>query len=217
MAEKMEFVNNYSDLSTNQGYQFEFYCNRCGSGYRTHFKPSITGTVSGAMDAANSLFGGFFGKAADLSERVRSASWEKAHDEAFQNAIEELKPDFIQCPRCSSWVCRRNCWNTQRGLCKGCAPDLGVEMSAAQSSRTVEEIWAHSKMAEEDREMLQEKSWREGVRATCPNCESPLAKNVKFCPECGANIKSSTHCSECGVELQPGAKFCTECGTKVAK
>ncbi|HLE52803.1 MAG TPA: zinc ribbon domain-containing protein [Anaerolineales bacterium] len=217
MAEKMEFVNNYSDLSTNQGYQFEFYCNRCGSGYRTHFKPSITGTVSGAMDAANSLFGGFFGKAADLSERVRSASWEKAHDEAFQNAIEELKPDFIQCPRCSSWVCRRNCWNTQRGLCKGCAPDLGVEMSAAQSSRTVEEIWAHSKMAEEDREMLQEKSWREGVRATCPNCESPLAKNVKFCPECGANIKSSTHCSECGVELQPGAKFCAECGTKVAK
>ena len=217
MAEKMEFVNNYSALSTNQGYQFEFYCNRCGSGYRTHFKPSITGTVSGAMDAANSLFGGFFGKAADLSERVRSASWEKAHDEAFQNAIEELKPDFIQCPRCSSWVCRRNCWNTQRGLCKGCAPDLGVEMSAAQSSRTVEEIWAHSKMAEEDREMLQEKSWREGVRATCPNCESPLAKNVKFCPECGANIKSSTHCSECGVELQPGAKFCAECGTKVAK
>ena len=217
MAEKMEFVNNYSDLSTNQGYQFEFYCNRCGSGYRTHFKPSITGTVSGAMDAANSLFGGFFGKAADLSERVRSASWEKAHDEAFQNAIEELKPDFIQCPRCSSWVCRRNCWNTQRGLCKGCAPDLGVEMSAAQSSRTVEEIWAHSKMAEEDREMLQEKSWREGVRATCPNCESPLAKNVKFCPECGANIKSSTHCTECGVELQPGAKFCAECGTEVAK
>ena len=217
MTEKIEFTNNYSDLSTNQGYQFEFYCNRCGSGYRTHFKPSITGTVSGAMDAANSLFGGFFGKAADLSERVRSASWEKAHDEAFQNAIEELKPDFIQCPRCSSWVCRRNCWNTQRGLCKGCAPDLGVEMSAAQSSRTVEEIWAHSKMAEEDREMLQEKSWREGVRATCPNCESPLAKNVKFCPECGANIKSSTHCTECGVELQPGAKFCAECGTKVAK
>jgi len=216
MTEKIEFTNNYSDLSTNQGYQFEFYCNRCGSGYRTHFKPTITGAVSGAMDAANSLFGGFFGKAADLSERVRSASWEKAHDEAFQNAIEELKPDFIQCPRCSSWVCRKNCWNTQRGLCKGCAPDLGVEMSAAQSSRTVEEIWAHSKMAEEDREMLQEKSWREGVRATCPNCEAPLAKNVKFCPECGASIKSSTHCTECGVELQPGAKFCAECGTKVA-
>jgi len=216
MTEKIEFTNNYSDLSTNQGYQFEFYCNRCGSGYRTHFKPTITGAVSGAMDAANSLFGGFFGKAADLSERVRSASWEKAHDEAFQNAIEELKPDFIQCPRCSSWVCRKNCWNTQRGLCKGCAPDLGVEMSAAQSSRTVEEIWAHSKMAEEDREMLQEKSWREGVRATCPNCEAPLAKNVKFCPECGASIISSSHCTECGVELQPGAKFCAECGTKVA-
>jgi hypothetical protein len=31
---------------------------------------------------------------------------------------------------------------------------MGVEMAAAQASRTVEEIWAHSKMAEEDREML---------------------------------------------------------------
>ena len=46
----------------------------------------------------------------------------------------------------------RQCWNDGKGLCKNCAPDLGVEMAAAQSSRTVEEIWAHSKMAEADRE-----------------------------------------------------------------
>jgi hypothetical protein len=92
---------------------------------------------------------------------------------------------------------------------------ISVEMSAAQSSRTVEEIWAHSKMAEEDRQMLQEKSWREGVRASCPNCEAPLAKNVKFCPECGAKIKGDPHCTECGSKLLPGAKFCPECGTKV--
>ena len=215
MAENIEFTRNYSDLSSNQGFQYEFYCDRCGSGLRTRFKPSVAGTVTGAMDAASSLFGGIFGKAADLSERVRSAAWERAHDEAFPAAMLEIKPDFIQCPRCSSWVCRKSCWNTAKGLCKECAPDLGVEMSAAQSSRTVEEIWAHSKMAEEDREMLKEKSWREGVRATCPDCEAPLGTNAKFCPECGARIKSEVHCTECGARLSPGARFCAGCGTKV--
>ncbi len=90
-------------------------------------------------------------------------------------------------------------------------------MAAAQAARTTEEIWAHSKMAEGDRAMLTEESWREGARANCPECGKPLAAKVKFCPECGAKIASSAHCTECGAKLQPGAKFCPECGTKVAK
>lgn len=216
MDEKIEFTNNYSDLCTDQGFQFEFYCNRCGTGYRTRFQSSGISTVSGALDAANSLFGGLFGRAADMSERVRSAGWERAHDEAFVKAMKEVKADFVQCPRCSSWVCRKNCWNTSKGLCKECSPDLGVEMAAAQSSRTVEEIWAHSQMAEEDRQMLKESSWREGVRATCPNCEAPLAKNAKFCPECGTKIKAEQFCTECGAKITAGTKFCPECGAKQA-
>lgn len=217
MGEKIEFTSNYEDKSTEQGFQFEFYCDRCGTGFRTRFQASSVGMVSGALDTASSLFGGLFGQAADVSERVRSASWERAHDEAFSKAMKEVKPNFIQCPRCSSWVCREKCWNTERGLCKECAPDMGVEMAAAQSSRTVEEIWAHSKMAEEDREMLKESSWRAGVRATCPQCEAPLPKNVKFCPECGAKIAAQQHCTECGTKLTPGVKFCPECGAKVSQ
>jgi hypothetical protein len=215
MAERIEFTKNYSDLCTEQGFQFEFYCDRCGSGYRTKFKPSVLGSVTGAMDTASSLLGGIFGKAADLSERARSASWEKEHDQAFVAAMQELRPDFVQCPRCQSWVCRKSCWNNQKGLCKQCAPDMGVEMAAAQASRTVEEVWAHSQMAEEDREMLTEKSWRKGVRATCPNCNAPLANNAKFCPECGTKIESQAHCIECGAKLAPNAKFCAGCGAKV--
>jgi len=113
---KIEFTQNYSDLSTNQGFQFEFYCDRCGSGFRTRFQPSTLGTVSNALDAASSLFGGILGRAADLGERARSATWEKAHDENFIKAMEELKPDFVQCPRCSSWICRESCWNVNKGF-----------------------------------------------------------------------------------------------------
>lgn len=147
-------------------------------------------------------------------DRVHSAAWESAHDRAFAKAVEQAKPHFVQCPRCNKWVCKENCWNVNKGLCKDCAPDLGVEMAAAQASRTVEEIWAHSKVAEEDREMLKEKSWREGVRATCPNCNAPLAANVKFCPECGAPVKAEKFCTECGSKIPAGVKFCPECGAK---
>ncbi len=216
MNQKIEFTRNYSDQSTNQGFQFEFYCDRCGTGYRTRFQPSVIGTVSNVLGAAGNFFGGLLGQAADLGERARSATWEKAHDDAFAKAMAELKPDFTQCPRCSTWVCRKSCWNTAKGLCKGCAPDLGVEMAAAQASRTVEEVWAHSKVAEEDRAMLKEQSWREGVRATCPACQAPLAAKVKFCPDCGARIQEKSTCAGCGAALPPGAKFCGECGAKTA-
>lgn len=214
MAEKIKFVTNYSDLSTDKGFQFEFYCDRCGSGYRTRFKPSVTGTVAGVLDAAGSLFGGLFNSAADVGERVRSASWEKAHDEAFEAASQELKADFIQCPRCSSWVCRAQCWNNQKGLCKECAPDLGVEMAAAQAGKSVEEVWAHAAMAEEDKKLSAE-NWRQNIRASCPRCEAPLASNAKFCPECGEKLKVSSNCPACGAKINPGSKFCAACGEKL--
>jgi membrane protease subunit (stomatin/prohibitin family) len=215
MVEHIEFVNNFDDLSTNQGFQFEFKCNRCESGYRTKFQPSITGKVAGALDTASSLFGGFLGRAANFTEQVRSAGWEKAHDEAFVEAVSEVKPFFIQCPRCNEWVCRQKCWNTKKGLCKSCAPDLGVEMAAAQASKSVEEVWAHAAMAEEDKKLGTE-YWREGITATCPKCEAPLAANAKFCPECGTNLKQKELCPKCGAKLLPNAKFCGECGEKVS-
>jgi hypothetical protein len=214
MANVIEFVSNYSDHSTDTGFQFEFSCNRCGTGYRTTFQPSLTGTVSNVLDGASSLLGGVFGSAANIGNRVKSAGWQKARDEAFEKAIEEIKPNFVQCPRCQQWVCREKCWNNKRGLCKNCAPDLGVEMSAAQSSRSVEEIWAHAKMSEEDKK-LSEGNWRETIRASCPKCGAPLGTNAKFCPECGEPLKNEQHCTQCGAKLQPGAKFCADCGAKV--
>jgi hypothetical protein len=214
MVEHLEFVNNYKDLSTDQGFQYEFDCNRCGSGYRTTFKASITGKISSALDTASSLFGGILGRAASFGDQVHSAAWERAHDESFIEAVKEIKPYFIQCPRCNSWVCRDKCWNVKKGLCKSCAPDLGVEMAAAQASQSVQEIWANAAMAEEDKKLSTE-YWREGITATCPNCEKPLASNAKFCPECGYSLKPKDKCPNCGAKLLPDAKFCAECGQKL--
>ena len=70
MRSRIEFTRNYADQSTNQGFQFEFYCDRCGTGYRTRFQPSAMGTVTNALDAASGLFGGFLGRAADLGDSL---------------------------------------------------------------------------------------------------------------------------------------------------
>jgi membrane protease subunit (stomatin/prohibitin family) len=215
MSERIEFTRNYSDLSTNQGFQFEFKCDRCGTGYRTRFQGSALGTAATALNTASNIFGGLFNSLSNAGESVRSAAWEKAHDDAFLKAVEEIKPDFIQCPRCTSWVCRKTCWNEKRGLCKNCAPDLGVEMAAAQASRTTQEIWAHSKVAEEDLAMMKEQAWREGVRATYPSCGKPLPAKTKFCPECGAEVLVDLKCAQCGAKITPGTKFYPECGHKV--
>ena len=163
MAGEIEFTTNYSDLSTDNGFQFEFRCNRCGNGYRTEFDTFELSTATNVLDGASGLLGGFFGQAANVAQRAKSAAWEKASDKAFKKAQEEILPKFVQCPRCSTWMCREQCWNEKKGLCKQCAPDLGVEMAAAQSSKSVEEVWAHAKMAEEDKHLTR---GRTGARAS---------------------------------------------------
>ncbi len=213
MSGRIPFVRNYSDLSTQQGFQFEFHCDRCGSGFRTRFQGTLTSAVSGILDTASGLFGGIFGSASNASDRLRSATWEKDHDNAWEKAVEEVMPDFVQCAHCSQWVCRKSCWNEKKALCKQCAPDVGVEMAAAQASRTREEIWAHAAMAEEDKKLGKE-HWRAGIRAQCPKCEAPLEGNVKFCPECGEKIHGERFCTGCGEKLSDTAKFCASCGTK---
>jgi len=134
----IKFTRNYRDDSTDRGFQFEFYCDRCGSGYQSTFRGSSTNALNDALDVASGLFGGLFGNAADASHRMHSAAWEKQHDAEFQQAIEEVKPYFKQCKRCAKWV-DDTCWNPQRGLCLDCAPDLEAEYSAAQTEAAVQQ------------------------------------------------------------------------------
>jgi hypothetical protein len=79
--------------------------------------------ISQGWDTAASLLGG----AARIGEDVHSAAWHQQKDGAFAAAIDEVKPNFVQCRRCGKWVCKEVCWNKDRGMCKDCAPDLEQE------------------------------------------------------------------------------------------
>lgn len=211
---KILFTDNYEDLSSNTGYQFKFFCERCGNGYLSSFKRSPTGIISEVAGFVGNLLGGTASKIASTTDEAHRIAASQAHDKAFEEAVEEIKHFFVQCPKCSDWVCKERCWNSERGLCKACAPDVGVEIAAAQAEKTVEEIHAHARLAAKD--LPSKVDWRsKRIRASCPKCGAPLTGDVKFCPECGEAIYSQERCAKCKAELTPGTKFCPQCGEKI--
>lgn len=212
MAEFIEFTDNYEDQSTERGFQWQFNCQRCGNGYRSKFRPSATGLASEALGMANSLLGGLLGSATEIGDRVHSAAWERAHDSNFDEAAREVKPFFIQCPRCNNWVCRRRCWNEERSLCHDCAPDVRSEVAAAQAEAVVEQ--ARQKVAEREYD-VSEHVKGDQIRASCPECGAKLESSAKFCPECGHKMEQARFCTECGAQIKANAKFCPGCGTKI--
>ncbi len=76
----IEFVRNYSDHSTDRGYQFEFRCDHCYSGYMSSFQPSFIGTAGGLLEAAGNIFGGVLGSAGSSAYNIQRAVGGPAHD-----------------------------------------------------------------------------------------------------------------------------------------
>jgi membrane protease subunit (stomatin/prohibitin family) len=51
--------------------------------------------------------------------------------------------------------------------------------------------------------------------ATCPECQSGVPADAKFCTQCGHQLVVFTQCSRCGKNLAPASKFCSRCGLEV--
>jgi hypothetical protein len=208
------FTNNHRDHSNETGYQFEFFCDKCGNGHRSSFQASALGVGSKILQGLGSLFGGsklgnMAGAADHMKDGLRGSAW----DAAFKKAIEELKPRFRQCTRCGQWVCPEVCWNEQRQLCEGCAPDLAEE--AAHHQATVQSWQVREKMMQTD--MVADVDVKADMLAACPHCQARLVPGAKFCAGCGkavgAAASKKVFCTGCGTTLPPGGKFCASCGT----
>lgn len=206
----IRFTQNYDDLSTDRGYQFKFYCDKCGNGYLSSFQTSVTGMAGGLLQAAGHIFGGFLSQAGSGAYDVQRAIGGKAHDSALNTAVEEVKPHFHQCKRCGRWVCPEVCWNAKRGLCLECAPDVEQEIAAAQAQATKDQIW--QKTAETD--YTEKLDLKTEVAAYCPECGAKT-QGAKFCPDCGFKLRAKNECPKCGFECEAGTRFCPECGGKM--
>ena len=204
------FTGNYQDLSTDKGYQFKFFCEKCGNGYMSTFKTNKLGLASSALQAAGSIFGGVFGNAAHGAYEIQRAVGGPAHDAALKEAVAEIKPTFKQCTRCVNWICEPICFNRKAQLCEGCAPDLEEEMAAAQAEAAREQV--HEKVRQVD--WLKERDVATVSGAVCPSCGAKT-QGGKFCPDCGTSLVPKLTCGKCGAVAEGKPKFCPECGGKL--
>jgi hypothetical protein len=199
------FTSNYQDLSTNQGYQFEFRCDVCGSGYRSEYQKNLLGTGASILGGASNIIGGLWG-ARNVAESAQNITDRDARDKALQKASNEIMPLFHRCVRCNNWV-DETCFNKQRGLCVNCAPNLATEMEAERSSVEISQM----------RDAIRAKTVFSGdtsERATeCPSCGKPVGSE-KFCGNCGTAL-GTPKCPKCGAEVAAGTRFCGNCGGQI--
>jgi hypothetical protein len=204
MAGFTPFSSNYTDLSDENGYQFEFRCDICGSGYRSEFIRSNLGTAGNILSGASSILGGFFGSASSAADKAKQITDRGARDEALKKASNDLMHYFQRCPRNNMWV-DETCWNEERGLCVNCAPKLASEMEAARSQAQI------SQMQEQMSASTQFTGDLTTRTTVCTNCGKPVGSE-KFCSNCGTPVGLGK-CRNCGGDLAPGTKFCGNCGT----
>jgi hypothetical protein len=208
---RIEFTDNYQDLSTQTGFQFKFFCESCGNGYMSSWQANKTGMAGTVIRGLGNVFGGVLGSAAAGSYEIQEAVGGPAHDKALEEAVTEIRALFNQCKRCGQWVCGEVCWNHERNLCSHCAPIMQRELSAAQAAIAVDQMT----------EKLREQDLTAGLNLTsiavvqCPQC-GVEADGGKFCQECGSSLAPRTECSRCGASFEPGAKFCQECGQNLS-
>jgi hypothetical protein len=84
-------------------------------------------------------------------------------------AVEQL---LRQCPQCSQWVCRENCWEAIRCLCERCA----------RPSVHAAEVQAHQGNAG------QMPVYNSILGGVCPKCQMVLDAHMSVCPECGSPV-----------------------------
>jgi hypothetical protein len=209
----IQFVRNYDDLSTDRGFQFKFYCDKCGNGHMSRFQPSLIGTAGGLLRAAGDVLGGIFGQASNSAYEIQRAVGGKAHDAALETAVTEVKPHFTQCVRCGKWACKTICWNEERGLCVGCAPKLDQEIAGMQAAAQVNQL--NQKIQSQD--WTRDINYRDQATGLCPNCGQETGGG-KFCQHCGTALAAAPtatrkFCGNCGTPTNPGSVFCSECGT----
>jgi hypothetical protein len=121
----IQFTSNVTDHSNQQGYQFEFHCDKCGNGYMTSFQPSKVGMAGGFLRAASGFFGGgALGEMASAGDYLRDATRGQARDAAFAKAVAERPSPFSSNARAAANGSARKTAGTPSAGCAKTAPPI---------------------------------------------------------------------------------------------
>ena len=180
MGETIPFTSNYSDVSTYDGYQFEFYCRRCGNGHRSAFRPSVTSFGGRLAEIGGSLLGGEIGSRLEqvgMFAQFRTGTRGVTNDQRLREAAEDVADQFHQCRGCRDWVCRQVCWNDPADLCQQCATTRQGSDPGGVGCSSCGTI---------------------GQGKFCGDCGTPLARSAT-CRSCGTDTHGSRFCPQCGT------------------
>ena len=97
------FTRNYTDLSDENGYQFEIRCDHCGSGYRSEFIRSNIGTAGSVLSGASNLLGGLWG-ASNAVSSAKDFVDRDARDKALEKAADTWKGGNCASASRSAWA-----------------------------------------------------------------------------------------------------------------
>lgn len=210
-------IENYTDLSNERGFQFEFRCDGCGRVFKSDFDRSETRilkktneSVGKVANFLGNLFGGkvntvgsAIGSGTGLVSDVSGDRYDEEKKKAFEKAEDWAQESLKRCKKCGNWFCEE-CYDTEAEMCAPCAE----EEKAEEEKRRAEE-----EAEKEEREREEEQRRREAKKHVCPKCHEFVPEGMRFCGICGAPMVKV--CPSCGAENEPRMNFCTECGTKL--
>jgi hypothetical protein len=214
------FTRNYSDNSTDAGFEFTFLCDVCSDGYRSSFiasetfkKKKNTKLLGSVASIGGSLVGGVAGRVGHAGSQAgnvasqqfegKSPEWHKEHENAFEKAQNESQRHFHRCPGCNSYACDQ-CWNEDATLCTKCAPRQEVAVAQAHASAMKRNIDDAGSKATVWQGKIESKT------TMCPSCGKPAGAG-KFCNNCGGSMDQK-ECPKCGAKNATAVRFCNNCG-----
>jgi hypothetical protein len=214
------FTKNYTDKSTDAGFEFVFLCDICQDGYKSSFIASDTykkkkGTklLGQAASIGGSLMGGKASRVGNAGSQAGNAAssqfegmtpeWHKEHEQAFDRAQNESKVHFHRCPACTKYACDQ-CWNEDATLCTDCAPRTEVLVAKAHGQAAKRNIEDAGSKATVWQGSIEQKT------TICPACGKP-AGSGKFCNNCGQSMEMR-ECKKCGAKNAVTVRFCNNCG-----
>src|SRR3954452_21781667 len=236
MAALILFTGNHTDVSTYEGYQFEFHCQRCGNGHRSAFRHSVTGFGGRLAALGGGILGGEIGSRVQevglLAQWDRSSTRGSTNDKRLLEASEDVAGHFVQCRGCAEWVCRDVCWDGRADCCSRCvpapapdpAPGLGSSGFGPSGVGPGQPGCGPPPTAGQPgygrpgygppgygppRVSLRPPGRPSSPAVCCTNCGATTAG--RFCAQCG-NPLAPPVCTGCGAPAQ-GTPFCPQCGT----
>jgi hypothetical protein len=220
VSEYLWFSRNHRDLSQqygdDAGFDFEFYCERCGDTWRSGYEKYALGRASGWLRRAGNMAGGVTANlgwdVANTADGLAASGWHKARDAAFERAISKAGEHFNRCARCHHYVCGQ-CIDADRGLCHDCAPDVQAEVEQARAEGLVAAVRSNARAVGEQQAQSVDVTTQKQL--VCPQCRTET-HGAKFCPECGHKMAPPGACAACEQPIPAGAKFCPECGAPAA-